>query len=232
MKGSGKELHQGHRERMKESYGRQGLPAEPHRQMEMLLFYIQPRVDTNKTAHRLINRFGSLQGVLDAEAFDLEEVEGVGKGISVFLRFIGDIAREYGAAPPGKPGLPLDTEERREKYIQKRLGKQKSECVLLIYLDAKGRKVHECLTKDAAFSSARVESSLRVAVKAALQSRSASVLAAHNHPKGCPMPSQKDVAEAKRLKEALRSIGVGLVDFIIIGEDGETYSLARSGLIF
>jgi DNA repair protein RadC len=46
------------------------------------------------------------------------------------------------------------------------------------------------------------------------------------------MPSQKDVAEAKRLKEALRSIGVGLVDFIIIGEDGETYSLARSGLIF
>jgi DNA repair protein RadC len=217
---------------MREAYRKQGLPPEPHKQLEMLLFYALPRADTNETAHRLINRFRSLQGVLDAETFDLEEVEGVGNGTSAFLHLIGDIAREYNTPPPSKPGFFLDTEERRTAYVKKRLAMQRCECVLLAYLDAKGRLINECLSKDTANSSTRVESSLRVTVKTALQNGTASVLVGHNHPKGSPMPSHKDITEAKKLKHALRYIGVGLSDFIITGEDGNTYSLVRGGLLY
>jgi DNA repair protein RadC len=224
-------LHKGHRERMRAAYRRQGLPAEPHRQLEMLLYYARPQVDTNETAHRLLKRFGSLKGVLEAGVHELEETEGVGIGVATFLQFMGDIARETNAGSRAKPGMTLDTEERMGAFVKKRLCGQKCECVLIAYLDPKGRLIQESLTKDAALSSARVENSLRVTVKTALQSRAAGVLVGHNHPDGSPMPSQKDVAEAKRLKEALRYIGVGLADFIIIGEDGETYSLARGGLL-
>jgi DNA repair protein RadC len=225
------DLHKGHRERMRESHRKFGLPAEAHKQTEMLLFLAQPRVDTNETAHRLVKRFGSLQNILDAETYELEEVEGVGKSTSAVIRFIGDIAREYNAPPPVKSGTRLDTEERIEAHVKSRLSKQRSECVLMTYLDAKGRLLCECLTKDSASSSARVENSLRVILRTALLSGSAGVIVGHNHPKSSPMPSQKDIAEARRLKSALNNIGVGLTDFIIIGEDGETYSLARSGLM-
>jgi len=224
-------LHEGHRERMRAEYRQSGLPAEPHKQLEMLLFAVRRQVDTNKIAHRLINRFSSLRGVLDAEAHELTQIEGVGKATAEFLRFIGAVARAYNAPPPVKPGMPLDTPERAELFVKDRLGGQKQECVLTVYLDAKRRLIHERLVRDPAYSAARVENSLRVTAALALQYRAASVLIGHNHPHGSPMPSQKDLAEAKRLKEALRIIGVSLADFLITGEDGETYSLVRGGLL-
>ena len=60
-------LHDGHRQRSKRRYlalGAEGM--EDHQLLELLLFYAIPRQDTNETAHRLIQRFGSLQGVLHA----------------------------------------------------------------------------------------------------------------------------------------------------------------------
>jgi DNA repair protein RadC len=225
-------LHEGHRARMRAEYRRLGLPFEAHKQLEMLLYYVYSQIDTNKIAHRLINRFGSLKEVLDADARELREVEGVGKAASEFLNIVGGIARKYGEVPPAKPGIPLDTPERREAFVRKYLEGQKSECILAAYLDAKERLICERLAKDAADSSARVENSLRVTVSLALRHNAANVLIGHNHPKGCPLPSAKDVAEARRLKDALRSIGTGLSDFIIIGEDGEIYSLVRGGLLY
>jgi DNA repair protein RadC len=224
-------LHAGHRKRMRASFRKQGLPSEPHRQLELLLFWALPRTDTNKTAHRLINRFGSVKDVLNADFSALEETEGVGEGAALFLKAVGDIAREYSSPPPSKPGLALDTEDEAEGYIKKRLVGEVCECILIVYLDAKRRLIEECLTKDTSLSSARVENSLRLTVKTAVQSRAAFVIAGHNHPKGNPMPSQRDMSEAVRLRDALRFVGVGLSDFIIVGEDGETYSLLRGGLL-
>ena len=51
---------------------------EPHNVLELLLFYSIPRQDTNETAHRLIDTFGSLSAVFDASVEDLVKVEGVG----------------------------------------------------------------------------------------------------------------------------------------------------------
>ena len=73
-------LHDGHRQRSKRRYlalGAEGM--EDHQLLELLLFYAIPRQDTNETAHRLIQRFGSLQGVLHAAPEELTSVEGVGE---------------------------------------------------------------------------------------------------------------------------------------------------------
>jgi DNA repair protein RadC len=52
----------------------------------------------------------------------------------------------------------------------------------------------------------------------ALQTLSCSVILAHNHPGGGLVPSQKDIALTKQLKDALRLIEVTLLDHLIIGE--------------
>ena len=60
-------IHDGHRERVKQRFLKEGLDHfEPHQIMEMLLFYGIPRRDTNELAHQLISTFGSLARVLDA----------------------------------------------------------------------------------------------------------------------------------------------------------------------
>ena len=65
-------LHAGHRRRKKEQFLKYGLDAfAPHEALELLLYYAIPRVDTNAMAHALLNRFGTLAAVLEADAGEL-----------------------------------------------------------------------------------------------------------------------------------------------------------------
>lgn len=71
--------HSGHRDRLRERYLSEGLDGfPPHNVLELLLFYSVPRRDTNVLAHRLIEQFGSLVGVLNAAPEQLAQVEGIG----------------------------------------------------------------------------------------------------------------------------------------------------------
>ena len=55
-------IHDGHRKRVREAFLKRDLDSMPeHEILELLLFYSQPRGDTNKLAHELINTFGSLK---------------------------------------------------------------------------------------------------------------------------------------------------------------------------
>ena len=97
-------LHDGHRQRCKQRFLRAGAEGfDDHQLLELLLFYAIPRCDTNETAHRLLKRFGSLQGVLYADPGELAAVEGIGESAAVLLRLTGDLSlRARKAALPEK----------------------------------------------------------------------------------------------------------------------------------
>ena len=60
-------IHDGHRARKKEQFIQTGLDSfADHEALELLLFYAIPRRDTNPTAHLLLQKFGSLEGVFSA----------------------------------------------------------------------------------------------------------------------------------------------------------------------
>ena len=87
-------IHDGHRERMKKRFLEHGLDNfDDVNALELLLFYALPRKDTNALAHALLDRFGSLAGVLDASAADLLSVDGVGESIAGLLRLIPERSR-------------------------------------------------------------------------------------------------------------------------------------------
>jgi len=74
-----KNLHENHRQRLRRRYETAGLETfEDHVILELLLFEALPRVDTNPIAHRLLDRFGSLDGVFSASEEELCQVKGVG----------------------------------------------------------------------------------------------------------------------------------------------------------
>ena len=58
-------IHQGHREKMRQRFLKSGLESfADHEALELLLYYAIPRQDTNPIAHRLMDRYGSLTAVL------------------------------------------------------------------------------------------------------------------------------------------------------------------------
>jgi DNA repair protein RadC len=82
-------LHVGHRERLRKRFLEEGLDIfEDHQILELLLFHVIPRGDTNPIAHRLIKRFGSLSAVLEADPKDVASVEGIGEKAAAFLSMI------------------------------------------------------------------------------------------------------------------------------------------------
>ena len=88
-------IHQGHREKMRQRFLKSGLESfADHEALELLLYYAIPRRDTNPIAHRLMERYGSLTAVLSAPAEDLKKVEGIGESAAVLLKIAGQIGRK------------------------------------------------------------------------------------------------------------------------------------------
>ncbi len=82
-------LHSGHRQRLKEQFRDHGLEGFTDVQaLELLLFYAIGQRDTNALAHRLLDRFGSFRAVMEAGAGELEEVEGVGPSAAQLIELV------------------------------------------------------------------------------------------------------------------------------------------------
>lgn len=86
----------GHRARLRQRFLEGGLQALSQAQIiELLLFYTVPRRDTLPIAERLLERFGSLNGVFSADISDLTRVKGVSQASAVLLRAAADVYIEY-----------------------------------------------------------------------------------------------------------------------------------------
>ncbi len=92
-----KNVHGGHRKRLRDRAMSEGLESfNPHQVLELLLFYAIPRQDTSETAHLLIDRFGSVHEVLNAQESELIKVPGIGKKTAKWLNDLGSLVRTYG----------------------------------------------------------------------------------------------------------------------------------------
>jgi len=70
----------------------------------------------------------------------------------------------------------------------------------------------------------------REVVRACLRHNACAVIFAHNHPSGVAEPSQADRAITRELTDALRLVGVRVLDHLVIGS-GAPVSMASRGLI-
>jgi DNA repair protein RadC len=91
---------------------------------------------------------------------------------------------------------------------------------------------HKLLLDDRLFSGTIDGASVypREVVKRALQCNAAAVIIAHNHPSGICVPSEADKSITGKLKQALSTIDIRILDHIIVGHM-ETYSFAEHGAL-
>ena len=81
-------FHKEHRKRIKKKFAEKGLSVfEEHEILELILFYAIARKDTNELAHKLIDKFGSLRMVLEADIAELCKVSGIGTDSATLIKF-------------------------------------------------------------------------------------------------------------------------------------------------
>ena len=220
--------HSGHRSRMKKKLAQQGLDVfEPHEVLEILLYYAIPQRNTNDIAKNLIDRFGSFSAVLDAPLDSLMKA-GLTEHQALYLKMIPDVTRLYLLDKYHNPDKVLDSSDLADYIIDRFVGLEETEHVLLLLLDKKGKEVYSGIIARGDFYSANV--SFRDIVTLSLNYGAVYAVLAHSHPSGYAMPSKEDVLMTKDLKKALQLVDVTLVDHFIVA-DHDCVSLAETGLM-
>ena len=219
-------IHQGHRERKKAQFLRYGLePMADHEVLELLLFYALPRVDTNPIAHRLLQKFGSLDMVFSAPVQELTEVEGIGEHAAVLLSLVPQI---YRRSRISGEDVILDSAKKTGEFFLGRYEGVKREVMYQVCLDMK-YKVIRCVEVGKG-SVSRTDVSVREIVENAILYKAGAVLLAHNHPSGVALPSESDCIVTRRVKNALCEVDVVLLDHIVVS-DGDFVSMNQSGML-
>ena len=208
-------IHKGHRQRMREKLLRYGSRVfQSYELLEMLLFYVIPYKNTNPTAKRLMQKFGTLDGVFSASKEELCQVEGVGMGIAEFLIKAGRLIE--GNYSEGENNI-FDDYGKVGSFLVEKLGDaEESECVMLLFDNRMGL-IDYSKIYDLDFSSGAVRADAFIDL--AIRKRAAIAITAHNHPHGPLFPTVGDMATNALITSALNFAGITHVEhYIVCGE--------------
>lgn len=220
--------HEGHRQRMRERFLKQGLEGfAPHEVLELLLFYTIPQRNVNPLAHQLLEKFGSLHNVLRAEPRQLCQTKGVGEYTATFLSLFGPVAR-YAQIEKAGERVSLSNRRQAEEYCVRLLEGERRETFYAICLNGQMQALFNALIARGSLSD--VPAYPRLVAEAVLLHNAHSVLLCHNHPGGSLTPSQGDVEVTRQLGALLQGLEITLVDHMIVA-DGKALSMVACHLI-
>lgn len=208
-------LHVGHREKLRNRFLNNGLESfEEHNVLELLLFYSIPQKDTNPLAHKLIDKFGSLAGVLDADMDALCTVDGISTYSASLIKLIPALANRYFSEKSSQPTEIYDTVGKiGELFVSKFISSTVEE-VYVMLLDSRFSLIEIKKLNEGSVGSVRT--SLRSVIEAAMSSKAAMAVIAHNHPSGLAIPSSEDQIMTENIRIALDAIEVKLLEHIIV----------------
>lgn len=222
-----KHPHVGHRQRLKDKFLRNGFDnLPPHEIMEFLLMYSVPQGDVNPLAHRLIDKFGSLHGVVDATYEELMKVDGVGSHTATYLimlqRFVKAYMLDYQAKPRGFAGTDDIIEYLKPYFIGK-----KEENVYAVYLDSSFNLLAcEQLAKGT-FHSVAIQPALLLPTISRVSATG--IVLAHNHLSDL-IPSTQDIIATQTFIKALKPFDIKIHDHIIFCKN-KAFSLVKGGYL-
>ena len=222
---SKKPIHTGHRGRVKEEFLTRGLEGWPdHRVLELILFYAIPQGDVNPLAHELIDRFGSLDRVLDALPEELMKVKGMGEHSATMLKLFPAVLGRYLEGRTG-PGRLIHTAAEAGHVLAPYLYGARNEMVYILCLDAKEKLLGVRKLSEGNIGSSDV--TIRRAAEECLALRATFCYLAHNHVSGVALPSPEDLNTTQVIRAALEPLGVRLVDHLVF-VDGDLVSIRES----
>jgi len=204
----------GHRKRLRDRFLQGGLDGFlDYEVIELLLTLGTPRRDCKQIAKEAIERFEDLRGVLDVSFEELQQIRGIGPMNIFGLKLFQAISERYAKERiPRK--ISLASPKLVADYFRKKLGREMKEHFAILLLDSRNN-----LIKMSDISVGTLNANLvhpREIFVEALHQNAASIILIHNHPSGDPEPSRDDIEVTKRIVEAGKTMGIDILDHIII----------------
>ncbi len=214
----------GHRRRMRERLlGAGPASLADYEILEMLLFLGIPRRDTKPLAKALINRFGSLSGVLSAPAAALCR-EGLSEACAAVIGLAEPAAaRLSGAEARDRP--MLNNWERLMAYFETALTGAVPGQLRMLFLDNRNRLLADEVAEQAAGvvppGGEAVPDASRPVMRRALDLHATALIAVRVVPAGTPSRGllTQEAALGSRLSRAAAPLAIILHDHMLVGGD-------------
>ena len=218
----------GHRERLRSRYlyaGENGLPD--YDMLELLLTYAIQRRDVKEIARDLLERFHSLYGVLDADADELCQVDGIGKNSALLIMLIRDLCTRYLENQVTGKSVLLNPEA-VQNYVRMRLSGYSNEVFMVVYLDVKNQIIDTKIMASGTTDTIILHP--KMIAEDALVHKCASLIIVHNHPSGSVEPSISDREFTRKLQKALELLEIRLLDHLVVSPSA-TFSFHDHNLL-
>lgn len=216
-------------ERPRERLARLGAAALSNEELLALLIGSGTRGESAlDAARRILATQGGLAGLAGSTGAELASQRGIKGARGAIIEAALELGRRLaGEALSGRdlfnePGLVKD-------YLKRARGDGSQERTGALYLNARNRLLRD----DAEIYRGTLDRAVvepREILKRALLANAAGLILYHNHPSGDPSPSREDREFTRRLASAAESVGLRLLDHIVVGRGG-CVSFREAGLL-
>jgi DNA repair protein RadC len=168
---------------------------------------------------------GDLSRLAAASLAEICRVRGVGPAKAAGIRAALALGSRLAEKRLGQ-GEHYSSPSQVYHHYGQRFRREKKEHFLILLLDGKNRLIREVSVSIGSLNQSLVHP--REVFSPAVRDSAAAVILVHNHPSGDPAPSREDLEITRRLRQSGETLGIRVLDHIIIGHD--TYvSLADRG---
>jgi DNA repair protein RadC len=185
--------------------------------LEMYLFLVQPKKDARYLAKQLLLKYGSFANIISVYKDNLFEMKEIEESLLFIFRLIHEGSlRLLKENIINKPAM--ESFHDLINYLKLTMGHINIEQFRIIYLDRNNSIMDNEIKQDGTIDYVTIYP--REIIKKALILEATSIILVHNHPSGNLKPSKSDKELTLKIKDALASIGLKLLDHIIISRNG------------
>ena len=158
---------------------------------------------------------------------ELEKYNGIGPAKAVAIQAAMELGKRLLLETKGPKAKFTSSADAHDYFRVKMSDMPHEECHLLL-LNVKNQFMGHHVVSRGGISESSVD--VRLVLRHALIAGAPNLILAHNHPSGNPMPSRQDDDLTMRLQKACQTMGLRLLDHLIIGDDSY-YSYADEGRV-
>lgn len=169
-----------------------------------------------KLSQEILERFGSLENLLNSSLAELMQIKGIGKAKAVQLKAVFAIAIKC-RKPVALQRHFIASAKDAYDLAQAEIAHIPQEVLLVILRDVRGNLIHHEQVSMGTLSQVLVHP--REIFYPAVRYKAYSLIIAHNHPSGDPKPSSTDLELTRALALASQVMSIRLDDHLIVCRD-------------